>query len=115
MNGSGFLFPRPPPDFSARLLYYQELAKGREGKQTEIKEMSVILAYVVKIWKKEREVKSKFQNIPIYLCVPCLLGTQLLIFVDSWSQLFQLIPENSVLHRATCPPAERGVCSPGVH
>lgn len=47
-----------PDPLSAGALYRQKLAKVRKGKRTEIKE-TVLLASLVKIWKKEGEVKSK--------------------------------------------------------
>lgn len=48
-----------PNPLSAGALYRQKLAKVRKGKRTEIKETLVLLASLVKIWKKEGEVKSK--------------------------------------------------------
>lgn len=48
-----------PDPLSAGPLYHQKLAKVRKGKRTEIKETLVLLASLVKIWKKEGEVKTK--------------------------------------------------------
>lgn len=73
------------PPFSAGPPYCQELAKRQEGKQTEIQETSVLLAYLVKMWRKERESKGILKYYPNLPCVPYLLVTQLLLLMTGIS------------------------------
>lgn len=58
-------FPSSPSLCRATLL--PGVSQRQEGKQTEIKETLVLLAYLVNIWRKERESKGNPKILPQFI------------------------------------------------
>lgn len=107
--------PTPPHPFSAGPLYSQELAKTRREENWNPGDVGAF-SLSGKDFGRRGRFKASPEILYNLLMGSIPPGTQVLVIIGDWSQVFKPMSEKGLLHRDMCPVTGKGIlCSLAVH